>query len=168
MNSTRMLKHLLITQQQITRFFPQNTLDNIKAAIKTSETSHSGEIRFVLEKNLAWMSLYKGQSAKERAFELFTQLKVWDTEQNNGVLIYLLIADHAVEIVADRGIYTKVDTATLTKICQQMTAEFKQSNYEGGVILGIKALTQILTEHFPANDNKNNNNELPNTPVILN
>ena len=111
------------------------------------------------------MPLFKDQSPRERAIELFAHLRVWDTEQNNGLLIYLLLADRAVEIVADRGIHAKVGTDEWSKICRQMETAFKQSNYEAGVLSGVQTVTEHLVEHFPASGNRKN--ELPDKPVVL-
>jgi uncharacterized membrane protein len=164
MKTQRILKHLLTTDGQVTRAFPRSTLNAIEKAIKSSETAHAGEIRFVVEGALDGMPLFKGQSPKERAIELFAQLRVWDTEHNNGLLIYLLLADRAVEIVADRGIHAKVGAEEWRKVCHQMETAFKQSNYEGGVISGVQAVTQHLAHHFPADDRAN---ELSDRPVVL-
>ena len=135
------------------------------ALVKASEITHVGEIRFAVEGALDGMPLFKGQSARERAIEVFSQLRVWDTEDNSGLLIYLLLADRAVEIVADRGIDAKVSPQEWTAICQQMEAAFRESNYEGGVIRGVQAVTQHLVQHFPAGGH--NGNELPDKPVVL-
>ena len=107
------------------------------------------------EKSASWSrarwtgSAVQGQSARERAIEVFSQLRVWDTEHNNGLLIYLLLADRAVEIVADRGIHAKVGADEWGNVCRQMEAAFKQANYEGGVVSGIQAVTQHLASIFP-------------------
>lgn len=164
MQTQRILKHLLTTHGQVTRAFPRSALNAIEKAIKSSETTHAGEIRFVVEGALDGMPLFKGQSPRERALELFAQLRVWNTEHNSGLLIYLLLADRAVEIVADRGIHAKVGAEEWRKVCHQMETAFKQSNYEGGVISGVQAVTQHLVRHFPANDRPN---ELPDRPVLL-
>ena len=164
MKTQRILKHLLTTHGQVTRAFPRSALNAIEKTIKSSETVHAGEIRFVVEGALDGMPLFKGQSPKERAIELFARLRLWDTEHNNGLLIYLLLADRAVEIVADRGIHAKVGVEEWRKVCHQMETAFKQSNYEGGVISGVQAMTQHLAQHFPANDR---GNELPDRPIVL-
>ena len=164
MKTQRILKHLLTTPDQVTRAFPGSALNAIEKAIKASEVGHAGEIRFVVEGALDGMPLFKGQSPRERAIELFAQLRVWDTEHNNGLLIYLLLADRAVEIVADRGIHAKVGAEEWRKVCHQMETAFKQSNYEGGVLSGVLAVTQHLARHFPADDR---GNELPDRPVVL-
>jgi len=144
MNIKRILKHLLMTDGQVSRTFSRGTLNNIEAAIKASEAEHIGEIRFAVEGGLDGTPLFKGQSARERAIELFAQLRVWDTQQNTGVLIYLLLADRAVEIIADRGIHDKVESQEWSKVCRQMEVYFKQSNFEGGVVDGVQAVTRHL------------------------
>ncbi len=165
MNIKRITKHLLVTHWQVNRAFPRQTLLAIEQAIKASENAHVGEIRFVVEGALDGMSLLKGQSARERALEVFSQLHVWDTEHNNGLLIFLLLADRAVEIIADRGIHSKVGAREWENICRKMETAFKQANYEGGVVSGIQAVGQHLMKHFPASDG--GRNELPDKPVVL-
>mgnify|MGYP003388593880 CR=1 FL=1 len=165
MNIQRIVKHLLVTGGQVGRAFPRSTLNKIEAAIKASETSHAGEVRFAVEGGLDGVPLFKGQSARERAIELFSHLRVWDTQDNTGVLIYLLLADRAVEIVADRGIHAKVDAQEWSKVCRQMEAAFRQSNFEGGVVAGVQAVTQHLKQHFPSDSL--DRNELPDRPVVL-
>jgi uncharacterized membrane protein len=165
MNIRRITKHLLLTHWQVNHAFPSDTLVAIGRAIKASEAEHAGEIRFVVEGALHSTPLFKGQSARERALEVFSQLRVWDTEHNNGLLIYLLLADRAVEIIADRGIHAQVGPREWEKICRRMETAFKQANYEGGVVSGIQAVTQHLMKHFPASGA--GRNELPDKPVVL-
>ena len=165
MNIQRIARHLLTTDVQVSRTFGRSTLNKIEAAIKASEAEHVGEIRFAVEGGLDGMPLFKGQSARERAIELFSQLRVWDTRHNTGVLIYLLLADRAVEIVADRGIHGKVESHDWRTVCRQMEAAFRQSNFEGGVVSGVQAVTRHLKQHFPSDDH--DRNELPDKPVLL-
>lgn len=165
MKIKRIVKHLLVTDGQVRRTFSRSSLNKIEQAIKAGETAHVGEIRFAVEGALDGAPLFKGQSARERAIDLFSKLRVWDTQHNTGVLIYLLLADRAVEIVADRGIHAKVDTQAWSQICRQMEAAFKQSNFEGGVVAGLQAVTQHLVKHFPAEGH--NANELPDKPVVM-
>ena len=165
MNTQRIARHLLMTDGRVTRTFGRSSLNKIEAAIKAGEAEHVGEIRFAVEGGLDGTPLFKGQSARERAIELFSQLRVWDTQQNTGVLIYLLLADRAVEIVADRGIHAKVDSHEWSKVCRQMEAAFKQSDFEGGVVSGVQAVTRHLTQHFPSDSH--DRNELPDKPVVL-
>ncbi|MES2824752.1 MAG: TPM domain-containing protein [Pseudomonadota bacterium] len=165
MNIKRMTKHLLTSEWQVHRHFPVATLTAIEQEIKTSETLHSGEIRFVVEGALDGVQLFKNQTAQARAIDIFSQLRIWDTELNNGVLIYLLLADRDIEIIADRGIYNKVGSEEWEKICVIMENYFKENNFHQGVTAGIDAVTQLLKKHFPiANNDKN---ELSNKPVIM-
>lgn len=165
MNVKRIARHLLVTDGQVGKAFPRATLSKIEQAIKASETEHVGEIRFAVEGGLDGAPLFKGRSARERAIELFSQLRVWDTQHNTGVLIYLLLADRAVEIVADRGIYAKVESQEWNKVCRQMEAAFRQSNFEGGVLSGVQAVTRYLKQRFPSYGH--DRNELPDKPVVL-
>ena len=165
MNIKRITKHLLLTHWQVNRAFPSDTLAAIDRAIKASEAAHAGEIRFAVEGALDGTPLFKGQSARDRAIEVFSQLRIWDTEQNNGVLIYLLLADRDVEIVADRGIHAKVGSREWEQICRKMETDFKQVDYEDGVVSGIQAVTQHLIKHFPASGA--GRNELPDKPMVL-
>jgi uncharacterized membrane protein len=165
MNIKRILRHLVMTHWEVNRAFPRQTLIAIERAIKASETAHLGEIRFVVEGALDGMQLLKGQSARERAIDVFSQLRIWDTEHNNGVLIYLLLADRAVEIIADRGIHAKAGSQEWESICRMIETAFKHENYEGGMVSGIQAVTQHLVKHFPAVGG--GRNELPDKPVML-
>ena len=165
MNIKRITKHLLLTHWQVNRAFPSDTLVAIDLAIKASEAAHAGEIRFAVEGALHSTPLFKGQSARQRAIDVFSQLRIWDTEHNNGVLIYLLLADRDVEIVADRGIHAKVGSREWEQICRKMETDFKQANYAGAVVSGIQAVTLHLVKHFPASGA--GQNELPDKPVVL-
>lgn len=165
MKTGRILKHLFTTQAQVRRHFDRSSLAAIENAIKASETTHGGDIRFVVEGALDGLPLFRGQSTRDRAVDLFSQLRVWDTQHNTGVLIYLLLADRVVEIVADRGIDEKVGSQEWSRICQHMETAFRQSNYESGVVGGVQAVTQHLVQHFPAVGR--NGNELPDKPVVL-
>ena len=165
MNINRVTNHLLLTHWQVKRAFPRRTMIAIERVIEASETRHVGEIRFAVEGALDVAPLFKGQSARERAIDVFSQLRIWDTEHNNGLLIYVLLADRAVEIVADRGIHAKVGAHEWGGICRAMESAFKQGNFEGGAASGIQAVTQHLETHFPASGA--GRNELPDKPVVL-
>ena len=165
MNIQRIWRHFAMTQGRVNRAFPRATLGAIEQAINASETAHMGEIRFVVEGALDTAPLFGGQSARERAIELFSRLRIWDTEHNSGVLIYLLLADRQVEIVADRGIHAKAGSHAWATICGAMESAFKKSKFEDGVVQGIQAVTRQLTEHFPAG--VGNRNELPDKPLVL-
>ena len=140
-------------------------LARIEQAIKAGEATHSGQVRFVVEGALDGAPLFRNQPARERALDIFSQLRIWDTAHNNGVLIYLLLADRDVEIVADRGIDAKVGAAGWEKICGEMEIEFRAGNYERGVIKGIEAVSRELAKHFPRTGG--GRNELPDAPVVI-
>jgi uncharacterized membrane protein len=165
----RLLRHGFTLPWLARKYFPAQSLKRIEAEIAKSELKHLGEIRFVVESNLSFLEILRKKSAKNRALEIFSNLHIWDTEQNNGVLIYLLLADHDFEILADRGIHQHVGKEGWEAICQQMEAMFKKGEFELGVIFGIHQIGEALTKHFPANADKNNENvnELPNKPIIL-
>ena len=138
---------------------------NIETAIGDSERKHSGEIRFVVEAALHPFQLMRGITPRQRAIELFAQLGVWDTAQNSGVLIYLLLADRDVEIVADRGIHSCVGDDGWEAICKQMEAAFRQGQFKAGAVTGIMQIGAALQQHFPAGNK--NSNELPDISLIL-
>ncbi len=165
MSIKRIGKHLLLNRWRVRRAFPRQALANIEKAIKTSETAHSGQIRFAVEGALDGAPLFKNQSARARGIDVFANLRVWDTKQSNGVLIYLLLADRDVEIVADRGFNDKVHQAEWETICRVMETEFRAGNFEGGVLKGVTAVTQLLAKNFPPGGA--HRNELPDKPVVL-
>jgi uncharacterized membrane protein len=160
----RIFRHLITTIWSVRRAFPQASLDAIMRAIKDTEATHAGQVRFALEHALDLQHLLAGRSARERALELFSELRVWDTQHNNGVLIYLLLADRDVEIVADRGVHGHVGPGWET-ICRRMEERFARGEYEAGVIEGIRAVGEHLTRHYPAQ--RSGPNELPDQPVVL-
>jgi len=161
----RFFRHLFSTPWHVSRHFSAASLYNIEQAIKQSEATHSGEIRFVVEGDLHPLHILCGKAPRERAIELFSQLRIWDTAQNNGVLIYLLMADRDVEIIADRGIHSQIGTEGWETICKAMEAKFRQAEFESGVLLGISLISQRLQQHFPADGP--NENELSDKPLIL-
>jgi uncharacterized membrane protein len=165
MGIKRIGKHLVEHRWRVRRIFPPQVLATIEQAIKSGEATHSGQIRFVVEGALDGKPLFRDQPARERALDIFSQLRIWDTAHNNGVLIYLLLADRDVEIVADRGIDAKVGAAGWQKICAGMQEDFKVGNFSGGVIRGIQAVSQQLAAHFPKRGK--GPNELPDVPVVM-
>ena len=162
---TRFVKHMASNRWQVVRRFPRRSLHTIEAAIRQSETLHMGELRFAVEAGLDWPDLFADVSSQKRALEVFSRLRVWDTEQNSGVLIYLLLADRKVEIIADRGIHARVGEAGWASICRNMEKKFYSDKFEDGVLEGIAAITALLQQHFPAQGA--NSNELPDYPVTL-
>lgn len=165
MGIQRIGKHLLPYRWSVRRAFPSAALANIEKAIKVSEKAHTGQIRFAVEGALDGRPLFRDQSARARAIDVFSQLRVWDTEKNSGILIYLLLADRDVEIVVDRGINEKVQQAEWEAICRAMEREFRSRNFEGGALAGIAAVTKLLVKHFPASGP--HPNELPDKPVVV-
>jgi uncharacterized membrane protein YgcG len=165
MGIKRIGKHLVEHRWRARRAFPPQVLASIEQAIKAGEATHSGQVRFVVEGALDGASLFRDQSPRDRALDIFSQLRIWDTAHNNGVLIYLLLADRDVEIVADRGIDAKVGAAGWEKICRSMETDFKAGHFESGVIKGIEAVSQQLAAHFPRHGT--GPNELPDAPVVI-
>lgn len=166
MNIKRILKHLAVGQASVSRKFPRATLKLIEQTIAEVEQNCAGQVRFAVEHALELSPLLAGQTARERSIEVFSQLRVWDTEQNNGVLIYLLLADRDVEIVADRGVHAKLGQQVWESICQEMESAFRQGDFEAGVIAGIRSVGTYLAKHYPASS-KGKVNELPDSPVVL-
>ncbi len=140
-------------------------MSRIEQAIALSETRHGGQIRFAVEHALDTSSLLQGESARERALEVFSALRVWDTQHNNGVLIYLLLADHDVEIVADRGIYGLVGASGWEAVCHAMESALRDGEFERAVLIGIDRVSQILETHYPGASGRAN--ELSDRPVVL-
>lgn len=157
--------HTFTTPWRWQKSFPQSTLTAIERAIQQSESQHSGELRFVVENSLAAQFIWQGLTSWQRALEVFSSLRVWDTEENCGVLIYLLLAERTVHIVADRGINKRVTQAQWDEIAQTMQTEFRLRHFQSGALMGIEAISSLLVSHFPATTHKIN--QLPDTPVIL-
>jgi uncharacterized membrane protein len=161
----RFVKHLFSHPWQVNRHFSAAALHNIEKAISASEKKHAGEIRFIVETGLHPLEVLYKKTPKKRAIELFGRLNIWDTEHNNGVLIYLLLVDRDVEIVADRGIDKHVGDAGWEKICHDMEVLFRKGEFEAGVLRGIAEISAALEQHFPQNGL--NKNEVSNKPLIL-
>lgn len=165
MRLRRITMHLIANRSRVKASLRRDALRRIEAAITASERRHGGQIRFVAEGALDGRALFTDQSARERAIDLFSALRVWDTELNNGVLIYLLLADRTVEIVADRGINRRVEPGAWQAICENMQRAFASAEFERGIIEGIAAITVLLAAHFPPQAGQPN--ELPDRPIQL-
>jgi uncharacterized membrane protein len=165
MNWNRILRHLMLPHWRVGSTFPAAVLSRIEQAIAQSESKHAGQIRFAVEHALDATSVCRGLSARERALQVFSMLKVWDTEHNNGVLIYLLLADRDVEIVADRGIHVRAGAPAWEAICRWMESELRAGRYEQAVCGGIERVSGLLESHFPRHGQAAN--ELPDRPVVL-
>lgn len=161
----RIARHLLDHHWRARRVFTPAVLADIEQAIKAGEATHSGQVRFVVEGALDGQPLFRNQSARERALDIFSRLRIWDTAHNNGVLIYLLLADRNVEIVADRGIDAKVGAAGWEAICHEMETDFARGEFKAGVIKGIGAVSRELTKYFPPEAHPRN--ELPDKPIVI-
>jgi uncharacterized membrane protein len=160
----RIFRHLFTTMWSVRRAFPASSMQAVERAIRETEATHQGQVRFAVEHALDLPQLLAGRSARARALDVFSQLRVWDTQHNNGVLIYLLLADRDVEIIADRGVHARVGEQW-EAICRRMEERFGRGEYEAGVVEGIRAVGEHLTQHFPKQ--RPGPNELPDRPVVL-
>jgi uncharacterized membrane protein len=140
-------------------------MTSIETAIGRQERRHDGELCFVVEAGLPLSDLWSGLTSHQRALELFGRLGVWDTEQNAGVLVYVLLADRHVEIVADRGIHRRVGATAWETICGAMQREFAAGRYAAGAELGVESISDLLALHFPPRED--NPDELPNRPIVI-
>lgn len=147
------------------RLFPKPALARIEQAIGESERRHAGQIRFAVEAALHPLTVLRGMGGHERALEVFSQLRVWDTDLNNGVLIYLLLADHDVEIVADRGVHALAGASQWAAICSEMERRLRDGNALDAVLEGILAVSRVLEKHYPRSGP--DRNELPDQPIVL-
>ncbi len=161
----RTIRHLLADQCMVARLIPPASIDAISRAIVASEKRHDGEIRFCIEAGLPWSYLKRNAPARERALMLFSKLRVWDTERNTGVLVYILLADKSIEIVADRGIARKLPQETWSAICELLGARFRAGEAGAGVLVAIERIGDALVAHFPPQSR--NDNELPDAPAVL-
>jgi uncharacterized membrane protein len=167
MEIVRLLRHWFTTPRAVRRAFPETSLQRIREAIEASERTHSGEIRFAVEAALPTSYLRRDAPARERAVMMFSKLRVWDTEHNNGVLIYVELADHQIEIVADRGIHARVSAEAWRAIADTMRDRFRSEAFEEGALAAIQSVGALLASHFPLADGERNPNELPDTPMVL-
>jgi uncharacterized membrane protein YgcG len=161
----RLLKHLMLPAWSVSRALPERSLNAIQAAIERSEATHRAELRFAVEASLDLFDLLRGLTARQRAVQVFSQLGVWDTEENNGVLIYLLLADRDLEIVADRGVHRLVGDDGWEPIARTMEAALRAGQFEQGIVDGINAVGALLARHYPRREG--DRNELPDRPVVL-
>jgi len=162
----RLLKHRLVDEDDARRLLGKDALARIQARVAESEKHHSGEIRVAVEAGLPLSYLRRRATPRERAIAMFAKLNVWDTERNNGVLIYLLLAEHAIEIVADRGLNRHVGAAEWAQIAETMRTAFRDGDYEGGLLRAVDAVDALLVRHFAAEPGDRDINELPDAPVM--
>jgi uncharacterized membrane protein len=162
----RIFKHRLWDETDTARTLKTDTVDRLTQRVMTSERRHSGEIRLCVESSLPMSYLWQNLSARDRAVTMFGKLRVWDTEANNGVLIYLLLAERTIEIVADRGLNRMVHAAEWKHIIDGMRDAFQQGRFEDGLNTAIDAVDTLLALHFPLGQGSDNPNELPDTPYL--
>jgi uncharacterized membrane protein len=161
----RFWRHVATDQAAVRRAFPAEALARIEQATSAGERRHRGQVCVAIEAALPAARVLKRLSPRDRALEVFGVLRVWDTEENCGVLVYLLLADHDVEIVADRGIHRRVGDAAWQQICERMEAAFRERRFAEGVATGVEEISKLLAQHFPRTEA--GGDELPNRPVIL-
>jgi len=165
MDARRIVRHLAAPHWILHRAFPRGAFGRIEQAIKVSEARHDGELRFAVEAGIDLLPLLRGITPRHRAHEVFARLRVWDTEHNNGVLIYVQLIDRQIEIVADRGISAKVGEGEWGAICGRIREAFGKGRFEEGVLKGIDEISALLARHFPRRGGKTD--ELPDKPVVL-
>lgn len=163
----RIWAHLACDARDVRRLFSDESLRRIEQAVSEGERGHSAEIRIAIEASLPWHRAARGVEPRERALEVFSELRVWDTEGNNGVLVYLLVADHAIEIVADRAALAALGAPELQQVCDRLGQELRAGRCEQGLLDAIARLNQDLAEAFPLVSPETDENELPNRPAIL-
>jgi len=160
-----MLRHLSATRGATRRRFSAAVMESIEAAIMAAEARTSGEIRFVIETALEPAEVWSGLGARQRAMHTFSNLHMWNTEDRNGVLIYVLLADQNVEIVADRGAVERIGQADWEGVCRLMEGHFGDGRFAEGAVAGVAAVGGLLARHFPPRGH--NRDELPNQPTLL-
>ena len=167
MDWNRWWRHVVFPGRRLAQAFPPAALDAIERAIDVSERDHAGEIRFAIEGALEPGEIRAGKTPRQRALEVFAALGVWDTAANNGVLVYVLLADRDVEIVADRGYNGKVSAAEWNDVCKAMEADFRAARFESGAVAGVRAAGRLVAQHFPPLPGGRDEDALPNRPAVL-
>jgi uncharacterized membrane protein YgcG len=162
----RFWRHLATDHGSARRAFSPDALERLEALIAAGERTHRGQVCLAIEPALPLAHVLKGLAPRERALEVFGQRRVWDTDENCGVLVYLLLADRDVEIVADRGVHARVGSAAWEAICKSMEAAFREGRFADGAEVGINAINALLAAHYP-HDGRARGNEIPNRPVVL-
>jgi len=160
-----MIRHLTTTAMRTRRLFSPAVQTSIESAVTEAEKQHSGEIRFAIETALPLAALWHGITPRMRALQVFALLHVWDTHANNGVLVYVLRADRAVEIIADRGISSRVTDVEWQGLCREVESHYRAGRYQDGSVAAVAGVARLLGRHFPSGGS--GVNELPNQPVLL-
>jgi uncharacterized membrane protein len=162
----RIFRHRWLDEADTRKAIPPELVQRLMQRVAASERRHTGEIRMYVEAGLPLSYLWRDARPRERAIALFGKLRVWDTEHNNGVLIYLLLAEHAIEIVADRGLARRVEPGEWQRIVQRMGSAFRERRFEDGLTQALEEVSALLVQHFPAQADAANPNELPDEPVL--
>lgn len=162
---SRLLTHLLHTPLSTRRAFPATVQESIRAAIHDGEQTHHGEIRFVVEGDWPLADVWSGKTIRERALEIFGLARVWDTSDNTGILVYVLLCEHKVEILTDRGLTRAIGPQVWHELCDALTRAYRAGRFEQGSVDLIRQVHVLLAEHFPSPGG--NPNELPDLPIIL-
>lgn len=164
---TRWARHLWLDAADARRALSPAGLLRLEQAVQASEARHLGELRLCVEGGLGAVAIWRKASARQRAIELFSQLRVWDTEHNNGVLIYLLLAERRIEILADRGLHARVPAETWAAIAQRLSSALQAGHFEQGLQQAVQEVGALLRQHYPSSDRHTNANELPDAVVLL-
>jgi uncharacterized membrane protein len=162
----RLLRHRWLDEDDSRKAIPPALLQRLKQRVAASENRHSGEIRICVEASLPSSYIWRDATPRERAVAMFAKLGMWDTEFNNGVLIYLLLAEHAIEIVADRGLSRRVPAGEWQAMVQRMGNAFREGRFEDGLTQALEEVSALLVQHFPLAPGDHNSNELPDEPVL--
>ena len=156
----------LFPGSQVRRCFPAQSLEAVRRVVSEGESRHRGEICFAVEGAMPWHDLLAGNSVRDRAVDVFSQLKIWDTRENTGVLVYVLLAERAIEVVADRGIAARIPDTAWNDVCERLRDRFIGGEFEAGAMAAVREISALLAEHFPAGES-DNPDELPDLPVLL-
>lgn len=162
---SRVLAHLWHTPLATRRAFPATLQEKLRQAIAEGEAGHRGEIRFVVEGDRPLADVLRDKDIRDRALEIFGLARVWDTRENTGLLIYVLLCEHRVEILADRGLHGAVAASEWQRLCEGMTTAFREGRFEAGSLALLREAGSLLRQHFPATGD--NPNELPDLPIVL-
>jgi uncharacterized membrane protein len=162
----RLIRHRWLDEADTRRAIPPELLERLARRVAASERRHGGEVRIYVEAGLPLSYLWQDRTPRERAVAIFGKLRVWDTEQNNGVLVYLLLAERAIEIVADRGLNRHVSPQQWAAVVGRMGGAFKEGRFEDGLTQALEEVSALLVQHFPVEPGAVNPNELPDEPVL--
>ena len=162
----RILKHSSLGAADVRRAVPPALLERLGQRVSASEQRHTGEIRIYIEAGLPLSYLWRDAAARERAVMLFGKLRVWDTAHNNGVLIYLLLAERSIELVADRGLNQRISAPEWQTMVEHLGTALQAGRYEEGLTQALEEVSAVLVRHFPLQPGFARRNELPDAPLL--